>query len=96
MHVTYKSVFLLSAVLLGCGGANAQGRQQAKMAELHKRAAFDLSCPVTSVQSVELSHDTYGVTGCEKKATYVYVLKNPRFPGEGGNWMLNSDSTPAK
>jgi hypothetical protein len=40
---------------------------------LSRQAAFDLSCPATDLAISALNADTFGVTGCGKKASYVLV-----------------------
>lgn len=45
------------------------------------RAAFELECPESSLQVVELSHGSMGVSGCNKKAIYVWA---------GGQWINNT------
>lgn len=35
------------------------------------RASFDLDCPEEKLAVTELDSDTYGVSGCGKRATYV-------------------------
>jgi hypothetical protein len=43
------------------------------MSTVQQRAPFDLSCPANELQVHDLGSDTYGVSGCGKKATYVCV-----------------------
>ena len=54
-------------------------------ASLSKRASFDMSCPAADLQYVDVStrsnYSTIGVSGCEKKATYLFVSLK---------WVLNS------
>ena len=76
---------LLSTLALVLGGCASFG--QHKSSAVRTRAAFDLSCPQDKLQVTPLSNEamdraTYGVTGCGKKASYVYV------PGAGA--VLNS------
>jgi hypothetical protein len=67
----------------------------AQESDLLKRASFDLSCPESSIQTVDLGTDTKGVQGCGKKATYV-----ERCNGQRGNmlttcsWVLNNEDKP--
>ncbi|MFO0759414.1 MAG: hypothetical protein U0359_23170 [Byssovorax sp.] len=52
------------------------------------RASFDLSCPREQIVAQELgNHMTMGVSGCGKKATYVYT--------SDGRWLMNSAQSPA-
>jgi hypothetical protein len=60
----------------------------ASLAQLEKRAAFDLACEDLQVQ--EVAKGTYGVVGCGQRASYML-----RHLGWGEfEWMLNSDSRP--
>lgn len=60
-------------------------------ASLSKRASFDMSCPAADLQYVDVGtgpswttvgYSTVGVSGCEKKATYIFV--------NNSKWVLNS------
>ena len=57
---------------------------------LAERASFDLSCAVDGLKFVCVGSgsdcSSVGVSGCEKKAVYVFVA---------GKWVMNSDSQPA-
>jgi hypothetical protein len=69
-------------LLAGCASFAASKRNA-----VVERAAFDLSCPADKLQITPLSSEameraTYGVTGCGKKASYVFA------PGVGA--ALNS------
>lgn len=84
---------LTPLVLASCLSAASRyaGPSQAQFDEdLRKRAAFDLSCSVEAIQLTPLVKPndvrivtTQGVSGCDKKATYV-LLNNA--------WVLNSKS----
>lgn len=67
----------LGATPVGCVGPNVDS--------LRTRAAFDLECPETEIQTQQLSTEVYGVTGCGKRATYVNGPRN------WDDWILNSD-----
>ncbi len=72
----------LALVLGGCASF-----AQHKSSAVRTRAAFDLSCPEEKLQVTPLSNEameraTYGVNGCGKKASYVFL------PGAGA--VLNS------
>lgn len=76
------STALMGLLFVGCASF-ANNKRQAVSA----KAAFDLSCPGDKLLLSPLSNEnmeraTYGVTGCGKKASYVYV------PGAGA--VLNS------
>lgn len=67
-------------VLVGCGTTNEELR-----AKLESRAKFDLNCQELKVQPLETSHGyvtSYGVVGCERRATY--VLNNST-----ASWIMN-------
>lgn len=42
---------------------------------ISRQAAFDLSCANTDLAIAPLNTDTFGVTGCGKKASYLAVCK---------------------
>lgn len=54
---------------------------------LRTRAAFDLNCPKKDLELVKLSSEVYGVTGCERRASYM------NSPSSYNEWIMNSDST---
>ncbi|MDF1563050.1 MAG: hypothetical protein P1V51_08405 [Deltaproteobacteria bacterium] len=56
--------------------------------KLRKRAAFDISCPEEKLEVVDLGGTTRGVTGCEKKATYLWICGG----GQPCNWVMNTDA----
>ncbi len=77
------------AFLLCLSCATQSGMRQATL----KRASFDLGCDARKLETVELSSAdmgstrVFGVSGCEKKATYIVK-------GDGVNGytvVLNSD-----
>jgi hypothetical protein len=79
----------LQIVLLAIGLAlsAASANQAADNRDtLNQRARFDLNC--TNIQAVELSENTYGVSGCGRRGTYVWSCS-----GQGVNekceWLLN-------
>jgi hypothetical protein len=63
---------------------------------LRTRAAFDLSCPGTDLELIELNRgantagvdSVYGVTGCGRRATYIYMGAH--------TWVMNSDEQAEK
>lgn len=76
------SIGFMGLLFVGCASF-ANNKRQAVSA----KAAFDLSCPADQLRLSPLSSEnmeraTYGVTGCGKKASYVFV------PGAGA--VLNS------
>src|SRR5690554_2247177 len=75
------------SLLLSCASMGASD------AQLRKRAAFDLDCPETTLELVEIDERTRGVRGCEQRVTYVELCK-PCANGYEGcecTWMLNTD-----
>lgn len=77
----------LCLLLVGLSVAGCASFANTKRSAVTSRATFDLSCPTEKLQLTPLSSEamdraTYGVAGCGKKATYVYV------PGIGA--ALNS------
>lgn len=62
-----RPVFISGFLLASSCGHSTSVFQSAVM----KRAPFDLSCDGQAVHIEDLGNDTFGVTGCEKKATYV-------------------------
>ena len=55
----------------GCGRMNETMRRDQVM----QRARFDLECPSgeVSIQSLSSNGSSYGVTGCERVASYVLI-----------------------
>ena len=90
--MTYRilSLAILFAIL-GCGCAFAgRGKWWAKEGrpELSQRAAFDLKCPERELAFTPLGregypYETVGVSGCERRATYLY---------DSGSWIMNTDA----
>ncbi len=42
--------------------------------QVRRRAAFDLNCPETTVEVVTITANSYGATGCGKRASYVTAV----------------------
>lgn len=62
----------------------------ADQSTLPDRAAFDMQCPKQQLNVVELDEGTFGVTGCDKRATYVSACDGQ--PGHFGTtckWVQN-------
>jgi hypothetical protein len=55
---------------------------------LTQRAMFDLQCPRENLRYVKIDDRSYGVIGCDKRATYIQSCQ-----GQGWNeectWVLN-------
>lgn len=71
-----KSVVLTCLMGLSLFGCASFANQ--KSSAVRTRAAFDMACAADKLQVTPLSSEmmeraTYGVTGCNKKASYVYT-----------------------
>jgi hypothetical protein len=55
---------------------------------LTKRASFDFQCPTDQLLYYELDRRSYGVSGCDKRATYVETCQGQGF-SEQCTWVLN-------
>ncbi|AFM14032.1 hypothetical protein [Turneriella parva] len=87
---TFLIGFLLSVLLGGCGATPEQ---------LRRRASFDLGCAEEKIELIELDSRTTGVSGCNKKATYIESCAQNTMWKEGPpdcTWVLNSDAQKAK
>ncbi len=64
----YSSVWFLAITLSssGCFLGATDGKKA-----VMDRATFDMGCGTGGLEVQELVNDTYGVTGCGKRATYV-------------------------
>jgi hypothetical protein len=65
----------------GCG---------ATLHQLRNRASVDLSCTPESIEVDAMDSATQVVTGCGKRAVYVQLFNNSRYP----TWLLNSAIEP--
>lgn len=77
-------VALLMLALTGCVVASGASVQQ-----LRVRATFDLQCPVSATELVDIDERTKGVRGCGKQLTYVEVCDS-RPDGWHCTWVLNA------
>ena len=67
-------------LIAGCG---IVASREAAEADLRQRAAFDLDCPEQDLKLASLGDNisnsdipaTQGVTGCQRKAVYVYSVQ---------------------
>jgi len=66
-------LFASVALSVSCGGSNPY------VETIQNRAKFDLSCQADQLEIQDLGSDTYGVTGCNKKATYICMCMNHFF-----------------
>lgn len=82
----------VSVAFLGCAGSNASaGKSGGKLDELRTRAAFDLTCAEEELKITDLGGNAIGVSGCNKRATYMEQCGGPGT--SWGNlciWKLNS------
>ena len=83
-----RLVRIVAFIVLGA----AVGCTEDVDAGLRSRSAFDLDCPVAQVRLVNLTPCsagdrgcTKGVTGCGRKATYIY-------DDQRGTWILNGST----
>jgi len=84
-----SGVFVLAIVawIAGCGPGypvwSAQAFKDPSSVGI-KRASFEMECPENQLQVTELGKDSasVGVTGCGKKAVFVYLY--------GSGWVNNS------
>jgi len=76
--MTRLTIASVALAAVGCASPNLN--------TLRTRAAYDLSCPEPQLKLTQLSNEVYGVSGCNKKATYVNSPRN------WDDWLLNSDS----
>ncbi|NUP12821.1 MAG: hypothetical protein HOW73_42830 [Polyangiaceae bacterium] len=69
---------------VGCGPSFAERFQEIEIPRLKDRASFDLGCPKEQLQTQTLGGNlaTQGVSGCDKRATYVQT---------SSGWVLNSE-----
>jgi hypothetical protein len=72
----------VAVAITGCG---------ATLPQLRTRASVDLSCTPESIQLKPLDGATEIATGCGKRALYVQLFNNSRYP----TWLLNSNIEPA-
>jgi hypothetical protein len=85
-HMMIRTVgFLVVATTVGCAVPNRERIDQEKRVECSRKAAFDLGCPEDQLKfqcladggvshggwSGMIACTSWGVTGCDKKATYV-------------------------
>ena len=82
MHIAKHTVAFV--VALAAAGCAAHWNPKLK-AKLVKRARFDLSCEDVSLTALDKDRNgiinTYGVTGCGQRATYVLTSSD--------TWVLN-------
>jgi hypothetical protein len=74
---------LLLPLALAPGCATSQ-----EASPLIKRAVFELECPREKLKWQKFDEETYGVRGCGKQATYVYVCQGTGI-SESCTWLRN-------
>jgi hypothetical protein len=87
------AILILSLVFLNSLGCAVEYNNKYRN-DLLRRATFDLNCPAEKLTLVELQRfneiiTSYGVTGCEQRATY--VLGNSAWVMNNQNTQLASD-----
>ncbi|MBU1410617.1 hypothetical protein KKC22_03775 [Myxococcota bacterium] len=78
---------VFATLLPACAATTAQKKNLAL-----KRATFDLNCPRDQMNIVDLSNDTYGVAGCNQRATYLVQCETGLI--ESCKAILNSSKKP--
>ena len=71
--------------LFACAGKF--GKRVVPEDEVLRRAPFDLDCKREEISITKLGGNTYGATGCGKKASYVVICRG----GMECDVILNSD-----
>jgi hypothetical protein len=86
---TFLVTIVMAALCIGCG------HDKRAMKTVTSRASFDLSCPaeelelrVLSTEGARKVANQIGVTGCGKKAVYVYFSSSD-------TWIADAAITPA-
>jgi hypothetical protein len=77
-RISMTTVFVACAALTGCG---------ATLPQLRRRASVDFACNAASLQVEKIDSATEIVTGCGRRAVYVQLFNNARYP----TWLLNSN-----
>lgn len=89
------SILLAASSLAGCAitlaGSKADFEYQKPL--LAKTASFDLGCPAEQLVYTPLGnrsdgYEKVGVSGCDKKATYIYLEETQ----QGRIWVKNSET----
>ena len=76
--IRYAGILLLSAVTLAaCAESNpsrndAEGKHEFVDA-VRSRAAFDLSCPAEQLAVQNIGAESFGISGCNKRASYTCI-----------------------
>jgi len=80
MRTTMRTtaMWCAAAMLTGCG---------ATLPQLKTRASLDFDCAQAQLDVKEIDPATRQVEGCGKRAMYVGIFNNSRYP----TWLLNSE-----
>jgi hypothetical protein len=85
---TLTMICIAFAVLsVSCAGTEKFGKRVNMEDEVLRRAPFDLECKREEITVTKLGANTFGATGCGKKASYVVICKG----GMECDVILNSD-----
>ena len=68
-----KHILLVVAVIAGLSIQIAGCANMVRDQRLVEKAAWDLKCSKDQISYTEINSTTYGVTGCQKRASYVMV-----------------------
>ena len=80
-RMTIAAAIVAAASLTGCG---------ATLTQLRTRAAVDLACAPEGIRTDAIDGATEMATGCGRRAIYVQLFNNSRYP----TWLLNSSVQP--
>jgi hypothetical protein len=79
--------FTFAALSISCAGTGKFGKRVNMEEEVLRRAPFDLEYKREEIVVTKLGANTFGATGCGKKASYVVICKG----GMECDVILNSD-----
>ncbi len=69
-----KAMFLVSLAIMSCSwyrGVGPARFSEYMTPKVKKQAAFDLNCPESQLSVVQLNPTSFGVTGCDRRMSYV-------------------------
>lgn len=87
MKVTKVICIAFATLSISCAGTGKFGKRINMEDEVLRRAPFDLECKREEIKITKLGANTFGATGCKKKASYVVICKG----GMECDVILNSD-----
>jgi hypothetical protein len=91
----FWSLLVASTIAVGCFPHSDAPPPKTPGEELRTRASVDLNCPEANLQMVDLGNNARGMTGCGKRATYLYVCKRGGGLMDDCTWVQNSDAKPS-